>query len=166
MPRTGRLTLVFIGLVVLGLALNRLTSNVAEAPGGALVGEPAPDFRTTLLDGDPFRLQTTEGPVILNFWGSWCLPCRDEVPLLSRFAQQHPQTIVVGLAIDDSEKAVRSFLDEIPAGYLIAVEPNRDVVELYGVIGFPTTVVIGADGIVRGRLFGVVSTDQLEDLTG
>jgi hypothetical protein len=72
----------------------------------------------------------------------------------------------VGLAIDDSEKAVLAFLEEIPAGYLIAVEPDRELVDLYAVIAFPTTVVIGADGIILGRFFGPVSTDQLEALTG
>ena len=111
------------------------------------MGEAAPQFEAELIDGGTFDLRThlaEQSPraVVLNLWASWCLPCREEIPEISAFADQHPDVSVIGVAVQDSESASRAFAAEIRASYPLALsEPGFD--EDYPWVGLPATYVIG-----------------------
>lgn len=130
--------------------------------------DPAPAFRLAGLDGQWHDPQRYAGEVlVLNFWATWCAPCREEMPLLNRFYQQHRQqgVRVLGIALDDAA-AVREFVTELGIDYPIAVGAG-DVMETQRAYGnqrgaLPYTAVIGRDGRIRWRHWGVVDEALLQ----
>jgi len=125
----------------------------------ALVGAARADFERPDVAGQPHRIAEWDGKlVVLNFWASWCGPCRAEMPLLDRTAQRHAGQglAVIGVAVDDAA-ATRDFLKDRPVGYPILVdEPqNRSVL--------PYTVLIGREGRILAQHFGSFSETMLED---
>lgn len=171
--RAGVLTLIFLAIIVIGLAVGAMTpeADSADGPltGGILeIGAPAPDFEVELLDGSTFRLSehlATDGrPVILNFWASWCPPCRAEMPDFNRFATAKPGILVLGVAIEDDEQAARDFVDELGIEYPIALDENGAIGAQYPYLGLPATWVIGSDGTVRREVIGQVTFEFLNQL--
>lgn len=146
----GTLVLFAVLLVVAG----RL-----RAP--ALDGK-APDFALTALDGTVYHLEELAGQtVVLNFWATWCGPCRLEMPMLSRWVHAHPDVLMLGVAVDDTVGPVRAFVRERDLPYPIVFDDAR-VQAAYGVTRLPTTVVIGPDGRVSGAHSGVVLGPELD----
>ncbi len=161
---TLRLSGVFVAIVALGLAIGWIvglgTVEVAD------VGQPAPDFTVEIIDGGAFTLSEAVGqPVVLNFWASWCPPCRVEIPEISAFADANPDVTVVGVAVEDTEAASREFAAEIMATYPLALG-TREVEDAYPNLGLPVTYVIDADGEVAEVFNGIVNEDILTELVG
>lgn len=173
--RAGVLTLIFLAIIVIGLAVGSMAgptdSNSDNDPvvSGVLeVGSPAPDFEVELLDGSSFRLSehlSTDGrPVILNFWASWCPPCRAEMPDFDEFAQAKPGIVVVGVAIEDDEEAARDFVAELGISYVIGLDEAGAIGAQYPYLGLPATWVIGSDGTIRREVIGQVTFEFLNQL--
>jgi thiol-disulfide isomerase/thioredoxin len=151
---------VFLAVVAGGLAVAWLLgSDTAEV---ARVGDPAPDFTVELIDGGSFTLSETDGPVVVNFWASWCPPCRDEIPDISMFAAANPDVTVIGVAVEDVEENARRFAAEIDASYPLALGTD-EVEEAYPRIGLPVTYIID-DGVVTEVYNGVVDEEVLAGL--
>lgn len=172
--RAGVLTLIFLATIAIGLAIGAMTgptdadTDDAVVTGILEVGSPAPDFEVELLDGSTFRLSdhlATEGkPVVLNFWASWCPPCRAEMPDFNRFAEAKPGITVIGVAIEDDEMAARSFVDELDISYLIGLDEAGTIGIQYPHLGLPATWVIGSDGTIRHEAFGQVTFEFLNQI--
>ena len=155
------LILAFVGLMAWGLS-NR--SAVTGLSGATVVGQPAKDFTVRLFDGDPLTLSNLEGtPVVLNFWASWCTPCRDEAPALERAWQTYRNQGVtfVGINLQDSDGAARSHLAEFGATYPNGPDPSGTITVDYGVIGLPVTFFVDRDGVVQRRWVGAIPEWQL-----
>jgi len=136
------------------------------APETAQVGEPAPDFTVEVIEGGEFTLSDARGrPVVLNFWASWCAPCRTEIPDISAFAESNPEVQVIGVAVEDAEVAAREFATEIGASYPLALG-SQHVEDSYPRLGLPVTYVIDEDGVVREVFNGIVNETTLTDLVG
>jgi len=121
------------------------------------VGRPAPDFTLPLFSSGTLSLHSLKGkPVVLNFWASWCVPCREETPLLVRLHKTYgPRGIVfVGVNVEDGERAARQFLQQYHVDYLVVRSVEDNIIEAYFVPGIPTTVFVGADGIVMDKFTG------------
>ena len=120
----------------------------------------APDFDLTLLDGSVFRLQESVGQqvIVLNFFATWCAPCRQEMPELQRYQQANRERGVVLIGIDAEEKSslVKTFADDLRLTFPIGVDATGDLMKQYQVTSFPTTIVIGADGKVKLREVGAI----------
>ncbi len=130
----------------------------------ALVGKPMPEVSLPAYDGQRFSLQGFKGqPLLVNFFASWCLPCRAEHPLLERIAKEYGIT-VIGIAYKDKLEDTRRYLDELGNPYATTGldESGRAGIE-FGLTGVPETYVIDRDGIVRYRLAGPIAPDNLED---
>ncbi|MEX2315464.1 MAG: TlpA disulfide reductase family protein [Thermomicrobiales bacterium] len=126
----------------------------------------APDFDVTSFSGEPLRLSELRGQiVVLNFWASWCPPCRDETPLLEA-AQDNlgDDVVLVGMDIWDAEGDARDFLEHYGVTYAVGYDGSGAVAVDYGVSGVPETFVIDADGRIVARLPGEVRS--LEQLRG
>ena len=123
-------------------------------------GRPAPDFELTLLDGSTFRLADHVGQrvIILNFFATWCGPCRAEMPELERYQQSQGRAVLL-LGIDAEEKhtVVEAFVAETRVTFPVGIDGAGDVLRLYDVDSFPTTVVIGADGRVTLYEVGAIT---------
>lgn len=155
---------MFLGVLVVGLAVGWAVQSGNNGSDIALEGEAAPDFTVELIDGGTYTLSQSEGrQVVLNFWASWCGPCREEIPAISIFAEAHPDIDVIGIAVRDPEQASRDFAAEVEASYPLAL--TDDAVEnLYPGLGLPYTYVIDADGVVSTIWNGIVDQFVLNDL--
>ena len=132
---------------------------------------PAPDLEGTTLDGDAFALSDWAGQVVvINVWGSWCVPCRTETPELVRLANEYADRGVrfLGINIRDNSAAARSFEDRFKVPYPSLEDPNgqlllnfRDVIPTSVV---PSTVVIDRRGDVAARIIGPVTYPTMKGL--
>ena len=153
---------MLVGFVVLGIivALALLRQTRAQPTEG-----PAPDFAFTTFDGEEYQLSDLKGKVVvLNFWASWCAPCRDEAPELeSAWKHYEPTGDVVFLGVAYADNGVRSleFLNEYGITYLNAPDLETRVSALYGIRGVPETFVIDQRGDVAQFLFAGVTASQL-----
>jgi cytochrome c biogenesis protein CcmG, thiol:disulfide interchange protein DsbE len=137
-----------------------------ESPGPAPVaGAPAPDFSLSGIDGAQVRLSDYRGDVVLvNFWATWCGPCRAEMPLLQeRFTALRESGLVV-LAVNDDEPVgeVTAFVQELGLTFPILLDPGANVQQLYRVLGYPTSFLVGRDGVIQRVHVGVLTDSQLD----
>lgn len=135
---------------------------IAGAAAAQPTGGQAPTFALRSLDGTTVSLEEFRGrPVILNFWWTGCPPCREEMPSLQRFADQHPDATLLLIDNRDSPAAARAFASSLGIHSTVLLDEDGQVAAAYHVAGFPTTVVVGADGAIRYRQPGPVSDDAL-----
>jgi cytochrome c biogenesis protein CcmG, thiol:disulfide interchange protein DsbE len=137
------------------------------AGGGPEVGSPVPDFSLPALDGDgDVRLADFRGrPVIVNFWASWCNPCREEFPLLQRARREHraDRLAVIGVTYRDIPDDSRDFVSQMRATWPQAVDDDRAVAKAFGVRSIPLTFFVRADGTIAARVFGFTTEAALAD---
>lgn len=113
------------------------------------IGDKAPDFELVDLDGNKHRLSDYKGQgVFLNFWGTWCPPCKEEMPHMEKQYQDFKDKGVQILAVDIAEPVlkVESFRDQYGLTFPIAIDKNKSVMEVYNIGPLPTTVLIDKDG--------------------
>jgi cytochrome c biogenesis protein CcmG/thiol:disulfide interchange protein DsbE len=127
----------------------------------------APTLSVPNLDGGRrVTLTALRGhPVVLNFWASWCEPCKKETPQVVAFARAHPAVRVVGIAVNDRPADSRRFARKEGVRYTLGSDPEADVASAYGVKALPVTVVIDAEGRVAKTIFGATDETQLAALT-
>lgn len=130
---------------------------VASAPSAAQEGEPAPDATIVSLDGKPFTLASLKGRVVvLDFWASWCAPCRKSFPFLDALQKKHASEglAVVGLTLEEDDDAVNGFLASIPVQFTIVRDTSQRTGDTFGIVAMPTTLLIGRDGVLAARFEG------------
>jgi cytochrome c biogenesis protein CcmG/thiol:disulfide interchange protein DsbE len=150
-----------VALVVVALLGYGLTST-ARAPK---IGEPVPDFDLTAFDGSPMKLSSHRGQVVVvNFFASWCDPCREEAPAIQQTWQAYqgsPDVQFFGIAYKDAASKARAFLDEFSATYPGTAEPGNQTARQYGVTGVPETYVIDQQGNLVRHYLGAITQAQL-----
>lgn len=135
---------------------------LTEAP---MVGHKAPNFTLTTADSRPHTLNNDMGqPVVLNFWATWCAPCRLEMPYLQEASEAYKGRIIF-LGVNDGEdpSLVIDFADELSLTYPLLLDDSRSVSLLYDVHSLPTTLFINADGTVSEIIIGTINQPILED---
>ena len=157
--------MVFLGVVGAGLLIGwLLRSGDVDT---ARVGSPAPDFVVELLDGGEFRLSdhldTATGPLVLNLWASWCIPCQTEMPDIDEFSRNNPDIAVLGVAVRDQRQDSIDFAGTVDVSYPLAFG-SRDFETSYPTIGLPVTYVINRDGVVTALRNGIVDAETLQEL--
>jgi peroxiredoxin len=137
------------------------TATPAPAP---IVGAPAPDFTLVDLNGNSVTLSDLQGQVVLiNFWATWCGPCRLEMPAIeAEYVARKSQGFTV-LAVDWDEPAadVRDFVESLELTFTVLLDPGSVVNDLYRVRGYPTTFFVNRDGYVDRQHIGFMTTGQL-----
>lgn len=169
-PRRRRRLIIAAWLLVGVAALVALlTVNVAgpnTSVDTPIVGRPAPAFDLETLGGGRLSSADLRGsPVVLNFWASWCIPCREEAPLLTAAANDYQAQglRVVGVVYQDSAESARDFMERYGQTYPGLLDPDGRTAIDYGVFGIPETFFIDRAGIVRSRQVGPVTKDGLRD---
>jgi len=136
---------------------------------------PAPGFRLTDVDGAPRALASFRGSVVLlNFWATWCIPCRDEMPVMERVHRSYRERGLVVLAVNFKESApeVRLFLDKLGVSFGTVLDTDGKVSEKYRVRGLPVTFLVDREGTLRWKAIGVREWDgphgraHLEEVLG
>ena len=115
------------------------------------------------INGEEHDLQDYRGKVVLlNFWATWCPPCVEEIPSLGRLQQAFSKDDMVVLSVDigESKKEVQAFLQQVPADFPVLLNPDGSTVKQWNIIAFPTTFVIGRDGIIKLAYFGGLEWDS------
>ncbi len=154
-------------LLVVGYTVgNSLFNPDKEATSSALIGEPAPDFSLYSLDGQVMSVAEHIGkPVMINFWASWCEPCRSEMPLLDQKAQQYAAQGLTVLAVNlgESEKTVEGFRDEYGLSFPILLDKDDTVSAQYAIEPIPSTFFIDRTGRVQNVYIGELDEESAEE---
>jgi len=127
------------------------------------LGSPAPDFTLENLNGEPVVLSAFRGqPVLLNFWASWCPPCRKEMPDLQRFASKYGDRVqLLGVNWGESDDDVRRFLARYDVTYPNLMDRDGRAFVLYRLTGLPATFWLDEQGTIRGVWEGAMSEEDI-----
>jgi len=147
-----------------GAALAVVVAVLVLVRGGDAAG-PATAFSLSDVRGgaEPVALaERGARPVVLNFFASWCVPCRKELPMLEEAHRRTAGSVAfIGVAVNDSLSAARETLDRAGVSYPAGADPEEAVAGSYRVRGMPTTVFIGGDGRALGRVEGTLTPETL-----
>ncbi len=161
------LVVVISAMLIFGrIHSDKVSASDGKLAEGAILGKPAPDFALKTLDGQDFKLSDLRGKaVVLNFWATWCVPCKAEMPWFVDFQKDYGSQglQVVGVAMDDSGKdEIEKFARSMGVNYPIVLG-KESVGELYGGVQFlPTTFYIDRSGKIDNRVFGIVDRKEAE----
>ena len=153
-----------------GALANANAANHGSNPEGNLevapiLGSLSPDFALVDLAGEQVKLSDFEGkPVVVNFWATWCAPCRVEMPALQARFEQHKSSGLRILAVDFDEprEDVRDFRDELGLTFTILLDPGAKVQKLFRTRAYPTTFFIDRNGVIQVQHFGAMTEKQLD----
>jgi len=150
-----------------GAASSQSVTVTASANGAEpRVGKPAPDFELTMVDGTKARLSDFKGkPVWINFWASWCPPCRAENPDIQDVYNEHHDAdglVLLAAAIGEGKDAVTSYMQRADLHYPVGADTDTQIAADYRVLGIPTHVFVDRDGIVREIRVGAMSKKTME----
>jgi cytochrome c biogenesis protein CcmG, thiol:disulfide interchange protein DsbE len=175
--KTRRALLVSLGIVV-GLAAGlliltgldpswlpiRIGAVPKADPAVPETNAPALNFSLESLSGEKVTLSDFKGQVVLiNYWATWCIPCKAEMPLLQRYADRYQKDLVV-LAVNDGEpvELITPFVQELNLTLPVLLDPNETVTQQYRIRGFPTTIFVDQDGKIRYQHIGILNEEQLK----
>jgi len=149
----------------------RLSSAISGVPITAVpapvVGAPAPDFSLPDLQGKPFDLASLRGTaVLLNFWATWCDPCREELPLLDGIQRKYPASLrVIGVETGEAQNEVRSFARSLSLDSMtVLLDSSFAARDLYLVRGLPTSYFIDANGVVQHIKIGALDAAEIDSI--
>ncbi|MFC1932120.1 TlpA family protein disulfide reductase [Chloroflexota bacterium] len=158
-----------VGLLIAGCASSSTSGGSAQAPQ---VGKLAPDFQLLNLEGQSISLNDFRGsPVILNFWATWCSPCRAEMPFLQEIYEdwtgKSPSVAMLTINIKENSTRVKDFLETYNLSLPVLLDTDGNVSNKYNITGIPTTFFIDKDGIIQEKIVGAFrNKEQIEEHLG
>lgn len=181
---------VLIGLVIWGLydvggskskspdatpnsaGVSTNTDQGQQATVGLEKGNLAPDFELRTVDGKAMKLSSLRGKkVIVNFWATWCPPCRLEMPEMEKFYTKNKNEGIEILAVnltkaEKSRADVPAFIEAYGITFPVLLDENSDVARLYKVSSIPASFIIDTQGVIREKIVGPMTYDSMEKMVG
>jgi peroxiredoxin len=163
---------VVASMLLAGHFISKRASSASAGPALTAAdpaGKPAPDFELKSIDGKSYKLADLRGKaVLLNFWATWCPPCKIEIPWFIELQKQYADQglVVVGVAMDDDtnkQKVVSDFVNQMKIDYPILLGTDQVADQYGGVDALPTTFFIGRDGKIVRRVMGLAGHSEFED---
>jgi cytochrome c biogenesis protein CcmG/thiol:disulfide interchange protein DsbE len=151
----------FLGILIWGM-LNK--KPITGLSGVTMVNRPAPDFTLTSFEGAKISLADLRGkPVVINFWASWCPPCKIEAPLIERVwrAYKNRGPVFLGVNIQDREEDALNYIREFDITYPNGPDPTGEISIDYGVSGLPVTFFVSKNGDIVRRWVGAIEKSVL-----
>jgi len=168
----GLIAGILIGVIVLfGLRENHWLGSTGNPSGAnnlsasSLIGLQAPGFELASLTGHSLKLEDYKGiPVVINFWATWCAPCKEEMPVLQdRYKIYGHRFAILAVNFEEEPKDVQPYIEKLKLTFPILLDSQGKAADLYHVIGMPTTFFLDKDGIVRAMYIGTLSEKKLDD---
>ncbi|MBI1926247.1 TlpA family protein disulfide reductase [Candidatus Poribacteria bacterium] len=153
-----------IGVILISIFFIQCSQNASNPPK---IGDRAPNFSLKSLTGERVTLKdlTRKGTVLVNFWATWCAPCKAEVPLLNQIRDDG--LTVVGISVEERKDMVASFCKRNSVKYSVLLDPDGKVAKQYGLISVPTTFLVNQGGVVLFQHSQMIDkqmvTDALEE---
>lgn len=160
--RTGLIVTFAIILALLGL----LAWGLRKVQAGPISSGMAPDFTLTSFDGRTLTLSELRGQVvIINFWASWCPPCREEAAYLEQTWRKYKDEGVIFIGVDwvDTEKEALAYMDEFDLTYFNGPDIGTRIAQAYNIQGVPETFYVAKNGELRGVHIGPLKSPELDD---
>jgi peroxiredoxin len=157
----GLCILLCVGMQVYPLIMEKMVAS-------RLVGQEAPDFTLTTLDGDEVTLSELRGaPVVVSFWATWCPSCVQELPELQAAYQEHgDETHILTVSVDNDRSDIESFSKEKNLDFPILFDEDGAVSGSYSVRGIPVTVFVDSEGVMVKRHIGSLTEDKFAEYLG
>lgn len=127
----------------------------------------APNFVLKRLEGQPEHLIPNGKPTLINFWASWCTPCKSEMPMIQEIYEKYQDRMafrMVNLTVDDDLKQVRQLIKKQQYTFPIFLDETGEASEVYQILSIPTTYLIDQKGTIRHQVYGALSKKQLETM--
>lgn len=138
---------------------------VNKIPGPA-IGSPAPDFELKTLDGETVKLSQFKGKkVMLNFWTTWCPPCKAEMPDMQKFYTEEGDKIQILAVNIDPEYDVAGFVEKMKINFPILLDEDDKVMNAYQILTIPTTFFIDEKGVIQNKFMGAMTIDIMREYT-
>lgn len=167
-PRARRRVVTLLGALValglLGLLAYGLVGRLGLAAGPG--GKAAPDFQLALYGsgGQTWRLADQRGKgVVVNFWASWCVPCRAEMPALQKlYSESHARGVeFIGVGVQDTEADALAFLSEMGVTFPTGLDADGSILQSYSVLGLPSTYFVNKRGQIVREWVGLITEERL-----
>lgn len=159
------LAIPLLALIVVMATRDAASTRAADSP---LVGRPAPALEGETIDGDIVSLRDLRGRwVLVNFFATWCVPCRKEHPELLKWQQRHAaagDATILGVVFSDTVDAVRTYRDEEGGDWPMLANRDGKAIVDFGVAGVPESYLVSPDGIVVTKIIGGILEGELEAL--
>ena len=151
-------------LALLGFALVQAMDQEKEDKSpGLKIGVKAPDFALQSIEGEEVKLSSLKGEkVILNFWATWCGPCKAEMPAIEKFHGNHKDVNVIAVNTDP-DADVKGFADQLGLTFPIVLDEEDRTMKNYSVMGIPTTYFIDEQGIITQKYIGEMDYEMIEE---
>jgi peroxiredoxin len=158
--------LIALFTVAIVQAMGKDETNGTSANSGNVgieIGDIAPDFELKTLDGKTVKLSDYKGQkVMLNFWATWCPPCKAEMPAMQKFHEEMGNDVKILAVNIDPQLNVQGFVDEMGTTFSIPLDENDEVNSLYQVISIPTTFFIDTKGVIKQKHIGGMTYDNMK----
>src|SRR3989338_6910481 len=171
MKRKYVVSIGIIAIIIAAIAFIELSKPKGNAIAsddkstGITIGKTAPDFELETLEGKKTKLSDYRGKkVILNFWASWCPPCREEMPEFQRiYSENRDKLVVVGVNLQESRENAEAFIEKLSITFPILLDPNSQVKDMYNVFTQPVTYFIDESGKIVDKKFGPLTSEEIDE---
>lgn len=140
------------------------SQSVQQSESGIQQGKQFLNLQVSDLKGNPIEIKAQGQVMIINFWATWCPPCRNEMPELNAFVKEHPEVVFYGINIQESPDKVAAFMQQHQYNLPVYLDQDGEAAKTYQVKAIPTTLIIDKKGIIQYRKAGAVTKAEVEGI--